>query len=141
MSLMEIKIEQLIPQRAPILNIDSILHIAGNTATTQLFINNDNFFLDEEGFFSESGIMEHIAQSASAIAGYQALAKGATVPPIGYIGEIKNFKVYNHPRVGDLLTTTITIGPEVEHITLIEGAVKIHSEICAETKMKIFIEE
>lgn len=141
MSLKDINIEQLIPQRAPILNIDSILHIADDTATTQLFIKNDNFFLDEEGVFSVSGIIEHIAQSASAVAGYQSLAKGASVPPIGYIGEIKNFNVYTHPRVGDHLTTTITIGPEVERITLIEGVVKIHNEICAETKMKIFIEE
>ena len=91
-------ITRLIPQRAPILMVDALLEAQDDTATTCLTIRPDNYFLDEDGRLDETGLIEHIAQSASALAGYKALRAGAAQPPVGYIGEVKKFRCLRRPR-------------------------------------------
>lgn len=132
-------IKKLIPQRSPIMMVDELLCVNGEEATCQLTVRPDNFFIDEDGLMAEPGLIEHIAQSASAFAGFKAIEAGATEPPVGYIGEVKNFHLYARPKLGDILTTTITMGPEVEGITIIRGETKIGDDTVADTQMKIFV--
>ena len=134
-------ITQLIPQRSPIMMVDELLCVKGEEAICQLTVRPDNFFIDEDKLLAEPGLIEHIAQSASAFEGYKAIAAGATHPPVGYIGEVKNFHLYARPKIGDVLTTTITMGPEVEGITIIRGETKVGDEVYADTVMKIFVKE
>ncbi len=134
-------IKQLIPQRSPIVMIDELLCVNGDEAQCQLTVRPDNFFIDEDTLMAEPGLIEHIAQSASAFAGYRAVQAGATEPPVGYIGEVKNFHIYRRPKIGDVLVTTITMGPEVEGITIIRGETKCGDEVVADTTMKIFVKE
>lgn len=134
-------ITQLIPQRSPIVMIDELLCVNGDEAQCQLTVRPDNFFIDEDTLMAEPGLIEHIAQSASAFAGYRAVQAGATEPPVGYIGEVKNFHLYHRPQIGDVLVTTITMGPEVEGITIIRGETKCGDEVVADTTMKIFVKE
>ena len=134
-------IKQLIPQRSPIIMIDELLCVNGDEAQCQLTVRPDNFFIDEDTLMAEPGLIEHIAQSASAFAGYRAVQAGATEPPVGYIGEVKNFHIYRRPKIGDVLVTTITMGPEVEGITIIRGETKCGDEVVADTTMKIFVKE
>ena len=134
-------IKKLIPQRSPIIMVDELLCVNGEEVTCQLTVRQDNFFIDDDGLMAEPGLIEHIAQSASAFAGYRDVEAGATEPPVGYIGEVKNFHLYKRPNVGDILTTTITMGPEVEGITIIRGETKIGEETIADTQMKIFVKE
>lgn len=70
-------IEQLIPQRDPIRMIDGLQSVEGETAVTFLSVRPDNYFLDMHGTLAEAGVIEHIAQSASALAGYLAREAGA----------------------------------------------------------------
>lgn len=135
------KIEDLIPQRSPIMMVDEVLSVKGDECTCQLTIRQDNFFLEQDGMIAEPGVIEHIAQSASAFAGVRAVKAGATTPPVGYIGEVKNFRITQRPHIGDVLTTTITTGPEVQGVTIITGVTRIGDEIIAETQMKIFVRE
>lgn len=132
-------IKQLIPQRDPILMVDELLGVEGEQALTCFTIRPENIFLDEEDKFEESGVIEHIAQSASAFAGYKAILAGAMEPPLGYIGEVKKFCCYHRPQVGERLLTTITLGPEVNGVTLLTGQTHVGDECVAETQMKIFI--
>ncbi|WP_455640604.1 beta-hydroxyacyl-ACP dehydratase [Parabacteroides sp.] len=132
-------IKRLIPQRDPILMVDKLLEADGEKALTSLIVRSDNYFIGEDGKLEESGLIEHIAQSASAFAGYMAIGKGATEPPVGYIGEIRKFSCYHRPRVGDELVTTITIGAEVSGVTSISGESRVQGELMAETQMKIYI--
>lgn len=134
-------IEELIPQRSPIMMVDELLQVVGDDCTCCLTIREDNFFLEEDGQIAESGVIEHIAQSASAFAGYRAVAKGATEPPVGYIGEVKNFRLYRRPRLGDKLRTTIAMGVTMAGVTIITGTTIIGEETIAETQMKIFVRE
>ena len=138
---LDIDIKQLIPQRAPILMVDSLDGVGEKTAQTSFLVKEDNFFLEEDGCIAETGLIEHIAQSASAFAGYQAISNGATTPPVGFIGEVKRFCCQARPRVGETLHTTITMGPEVAGITILTGETKSGNTTVATTQMKIFIED
>lgn len=136
------KIEELIPQRLPIMMVDKLLWVENDVCACQLTVRADNFFMEEDGMLAEPGVIEHIAQSASAFAGYRAVCEGATEPPVGYIGEVKNFKLYRLPGLNDVLVTTITMGATVGGVTIIRGITKTaDEEIIAETQMKIFVRE
>ena len=135
-----LNIKQLIPQRSPIMMVDELLCVNGDEAQCRLAVREDNFFLEADGLIAEVGIIEHIAQSASAFAGYRAIDAGATEPPVGYIGEVKNFHLSQRPAVGDVLITTITMGPTVDGVTIISGECKREDgEAVADTRMKIYV--
>lgn len=134
-------IKKLIPQRDPILMIDSLLDAEGDVCHTNLLVREKNFFIEEEDkLMAEPGLIENIAQSASAFAGYRCVERGEKAP-IGYIGEVKKFHCYRRPRIGELLETTVTMGSEVNGISIISGEVRVGQEIVADTQMKIFISE
>jgi predicted hotdog family 3-hydroxylacyl-ACP dehydratase len=134
-------IQSLIPQRDPIMMVDRLVDAEDERCTTSLTIAPGNFFLDADGLVAEAGLVEHIAQSASAFAGYRAKEAGAEKPPVGYIGEVKRFHCYRRPAVGETLTTTITMGPTVGEVTIIRGETTSNGEKIAETQMKIAIKD
>ncbi len=137
---MGLDIKDLLPQRNPILMVDALLSVNGEEAETSFCIRPDNFFLGDDGLFEVSGLIENIAQSASAFAGYMAKLAGAVEPPIGYIGEVKNFRCHHRPQAGDELRTSIRLGAEVGGVRLLFGETRVREEIIAETQMKIFIQ-
>lgn len=139
MAIDNIDIERLIPQRAPIRMVDKLLSCANGTAVTELTVGPDNFFIEDDGLMSEAGLIENIAQSASAMAGAEAVQAGSKEPPVGYIGEVKNFRLTRRPAPGEKLTTTIVKGPEVEGVTILSGRAESAGETLAETQMKIYI--
>lgn len=121
--------------------VDRLVDAEDERCTTSLTIAPGNFFLDADGLVAEAGLVEHIAQSASAFAGYRAKETGAEKPPVGYIGEVKRFHCYRRPAVGETLTTTITMGPTVGEVTIIRGETTSNGEKIAETQMKIAIKD
>lgn len=133
----DLDIKDLLPQRDPILMVDCLVDANADTAHTTLTIRPDNFFLDDSGRIEESGIIEHIAQSASAFAGYMARQAGATEPPVGYIGEVKNLRCIGRPKTGDELHTTVTLGTEVAGVRLLTAETRVGTELVATTQMKI----
>ena len=130
---------KLMPQRNPIVMVDKILDAEGDVAHTGLTVTDRNYFLEEDGRMAEPGLIEHIAQSASAFKGHKALLAGEPLP-IGYIGEVKKFHCYVRPAVGDELTTTVTLGAEVNGVTLMTGETRCGEVLVADTQMKIFVE-
>lgn len=133
-------IEELIPQRSPILMVDELLEADSEKATTCFTIRPDNLFIGVDGLLEETGLIEHMAQSASALAGYMDVLAGAERPPVGYIGEIKHFHCYRCPHIGDKLYTTVRLGTEVNGVTLVMGESHINGEVVADTQMKIFVQ-
>lgn len=129
----------LIPQRPPIVMVDSFFGIEENCSYSGLTITSDNIFC-EEGKLQEPGIIEHIAQSAAARIGFIYTRQGAQVP-LGFIGSVDKLKIYNLPEVGIKLFTEITVVQEVFDITLVSAQVKAGEELIAECRMKIFIKK
>lgn len=110
-----------------------------DAALTTLDVRADNFFMHRDGLLSEFGLIEHIAQSASAYAGLKALMTGADEPPVGLIGEVKKFNCHRRPAIGERLSTRITMGIEVAGVTLLTGETRVGDELIADTRMKIAI--
>ena len=54
-------IEELIPQRSPIMMVDELLQVDGDEWTCRLLVREDNFFLEEDDQMAEPGVIEHIA--------------------------------------------------------------------------------
>lgn len=132
-------IRRYIPQREPMLMVDRLLCVDGEGGQTQLVVGRGNYFLDRDDFLQEFGLIEHIAQSASAVAGYRVVAQSGGDAPIGMIAEIKKFVCHRLPRLGERIVTTVTFGIEVMGVTLVSGVSKIGEETVAETRMKIFM--
>ena len=137
---MDIDIKTLIPQRYPMMMVDKLESADGDTCTTRLEIRKDNYFIILDGEMSETGLIEHIAQSSSALAGYQALTAEVKDPPIGLIGEVKRFTCHRRPRVGEKLVTTINFGLSFGEVTIADGETRVGDEVIAEAKLKIFIQ-
>ena len=131
-------IQKLILQRMPMLMLDEFEQKEENSAVTALTVRMDNLFLLADGSLAETGLIEHTAQSASALAGYKSL--GAESAPVGIIGEVKHFSCERRPRVGETLHTTITFGMSFGNVTLADGETAIDGEVIARTSLKIFIQ-
>lgn len=134
-----IDIKRLIPQREPMLMIDRMVEACGDNATTSFTIRSGNIFLSADGEIDEVALIENMAQSASALAGLKALSEGATEPPVGYIGEVKNFVCLGRPRTGDELLTHIEMGATVGGVTIVNATVEVNNQTFASTQLKIFI--
>lgn len=129
---------QLIPQRPPIVMVSSFDGIDGKISLTTLAISPDNIFV-ADGKLQESGIIEHIAQSAAARSGYESLLQNKNVP-LGYIGAVEKLQLYALPSVGERLTTRIEVLQEVFGITLVEAETLSGDQPICRCRMKIFIE-
>ncbi len=132
-------IEELIPQRAPIVMVDRLSSIEEGVSYTELEVRADNLFV-ERGVLSECGLIEHIAQSAAVRIGYLFRMRGEAVP-IGYIGSVNQFALGRLPRVGERLTTSIRVLQEVYQVSLVEAEVRSGEEVVASSRMKIFLEQ
>lgn len=131
-------IEELIPQRKPIVMVDRLTKIDEGVSYTEFKVRADNLFV-ERGVLCECGLVEHMAQSAAARIGYLFRTRGEAVP-IGYIGSVNRFVLHRLPRVGEQLTTTLRILQEVYQVSLVEAEVRVGDEVVATTRMKIFLE-
>jgi len=130
-------ISDLIPQRKPIMMVDKLCSASDEGATTLLSVRDDNMFLDREKM-CEAGIIEHMAQSASAMEGYKYKSQGKEAP-VGFIGEVKKFTLNFMPKIGDTISTEIRVVSEAMGITLINAQSSVNGEVAATCQMKIFI--
>jgi 3-hydroxyacyl-[acyl-carrier-protein] dehydratase len=130
-------IQNYIPQREPMVMIDSLVAASDIEAQTELTIRKENIFFAEERF-SESGLTENIAQTAAAQLGYQSARKNISVP-IGYIAAIKNLKIVKLPAIGSVITTFIKVTNKVLDVTVAEGRVECNGEVCCTCEIRIFV--
>jgi len=129
---------RLIPQRNPFVMVDEFEATDKTVAQTVLYVRTDNFFLLPDGTLAETGLIEHIAQSAAALVGYQ--QTDMAQPHIGLIGEVKHFECLCRPETGHLIRTSIAFGFSIGNVTLVEGRCCIDGEEIAHAKLKIFMQ-
>jgi len=133
-------IKRLIPQRKPFIMVDGFEGSDDNSAVTTLSVCPNNYFILPDDTLSETGLIEHLAQSCSALAGYQVLSQGLEYPPVGLIGEVKRFNCLRRPRVGERIRSTITFGMTFGNVTVATGQAFVDEEMIADIKLKIFIQ-
>ena len=133
------KIESLIPQRPPFVMIDQLISYNEKITRSSFKIRENNIFV-ENGQFCEPGLLENIAQTAAARAGYISVYDNKPVL-IGYIGAIKNLVIYSLPRVNDELVTEVSVEDQIFDVMLIKGKVTCRDVLLAVCEMKIFISQ
>ncbi len=108
-----IDINHYLPHRKPMLMVDLILKMDDQIVETVFEIKPDNIFV-QNGFFAEAGLIENAAQTCSAV-----VAKGyyvdeneqdkKDVDVIGFISALKTMKIFQLPKVGDIIGTNCTL--------------------------------
>ena len=126
---------QYLPHRPPFVMVDNLLHADETNTRTSFVIKQENI-LFENGFFSEAGLLENIAQTAAAGAGYKEQTKHQNISG-GYIAAVKNFEVYTLPKIHDLLITEIVITEKIFNMTVIAGKVLCGDTLLAQCEMKV----
>jgi len=119
--------------------VDKVLDYHETGFTTSFYITENNIF-QENGLFKEPGLVENIAQTAAARAGYVSRRESKPVQ-VGYIGAVNALQVHKLPRTGNELITEITIENQIFDVTLISGKITCNNETIAQCKMKIFINQ
>ena len=132
------EIERLIPQRPPFMMVDGFEPLSDDSATTALCIGHNNYFIIGGDELSESGLIEHQAQSVSALAGFK--AADSDNPPVGIIGEVKHFECLRRPKVGERLMTTVQMGMTFANVTLAKCETAIDGETVARINIKVFMQ-
>jgi 3-hydroxyacyl-[acyl-carrier-protein] dehydratase len=126
-----------IPQRPPFVMVDRLVSVSDTETCSELTITDENLFC-ENGLFYESGIIENIAQTIAAGAGYRTCQKGES-PTIGMIGSIKRLSLTKRPRTGNTLNTTVKVITEMDNAFAVEGSVRVNNETIAGCQMNIFL--
>jgi len=123
-------IKRLIPQRAPFMMVDEFESGDDSHAVTRLTIAKDNYFMLTDGTMATTGLIEHMAQSCSALAGSRSDGGAA---PVGMIAEVKHFLCSRRPEAEETLQT-------FGQMTLAHCTCTSKGETIAEVDLKIFMQ-
>ena len=125
---------KLIPQRAPIVMVDSLLYFEESKVISGLTVTEDNMFV-QNGFLTEPGLIEHIAQTVALYTGYHFYINNIPAPE-GYIGAIKSVTIEKLPKVNMQIETEVEILQEIMGVTLVQGTTKLNGEVIVTAQMK-----
>ena len=140
MELEKIDIHELLPQQEPFVMVGRLVSFTMEKTVTRTMIMDDNMMV-EDGRFGSTGIIENIAQTCAARIGYinkYILKRGIQ---LGFIGAIRNLKIYRCPKVGEEIETGIETLEEIFGMTLVKATVRAGEELIAESEMKIALSE
>lgn len=139
MSLEEIDILKLLPQRPPFILVDRLVEFDERRTAACFTVREEHLFC-EAGRLQAAGLIENIAQTCAARLGYINLLNNRQVK-LGYIGAIRDLEIRRRPRVGETLRTTIENLEEVFRMSLVEAVVRSGDEVLATARMKIALSE
>lgn len=132
-------IAEFIPQKHPIVMVDELLYCDEKKTVSRFTIDKENIFV-RNGKLREPGIIENMAQTGALKAGYESRLLGIE-PVVGFIGAIKDLKIYMLPVIGSEIRTEICITNEVFNITIIRATTFCNEILIAECEMKIAIQK
>lgn len=132
-------ITQYIPQAAPFVMVGEIVEANDQVSKTRFTIAADNILV-KNGYFTEAGLVENMAQTAAAGTGYHGKQQGKE-PVVGFIGALKNLSVKELPKVGDTLTTEVRFMHQVLNVHIVQGTVFANGNEVANCELKIFLQQ
>ncbi|OFX23900.1 MAG: hypothetical protein A2033_15805 [Bacteroidetes bacterium GWA2_31_9] len=137
MQINDTQILQYIPQRQPIVMIDTLVESDEVKTISSLTISPENIFC-KDGVLNMPGLIENMAQTAALRVGYYCKIENKPVP-IGFIGGIKNLIINNLPKIGSQINTEIILKHEVMEASIVQCYIKQNEVIIAECELKIFL--
>ncbi len=139
MQLPDTNILSYIPQRFPIVLVDTLCSVADGITVTSFEVKAGCLFV-KDGMMHEPGLIENIAQTAAAGVGYQCALNKQEVP-VGFIAAIKNLTINYMPVIGDVIETRVEVLEEIFDITLIKGESFVGEKRVVECEMKIVLKK
>ncbi len=130
---------KLIPQRPPIVMVDALLYFNDAKVISGFTILDSNIFV-QNGYLTEPGLIEHMAQTVALYTGYHFYIKNIPAPE-GYIGAIKGVIIEKLPKVNTQLETEVEILQEVMGVTLVKGVTRLDGEIIMSAQMKTVLKK
>ncbi|MBE8721731.1 hypothetical protein [Sphingobacterium pedocola] len=127
----------LIPQRYPIVMVDTLYEYAEDSLLSGLHVSRDTLFVDIETL-QECGLLEHMAQSVALHTGFDYFQRNEEAPT-GYIGSMQGIELTSLPKVGDVVQTEVQIIQEFMGVTLVNITSKISGEVIGKAQMKTVI--
>ena len=135
----QVETEKLIPQKHPMVMVDGLIDHDDLKTRSRLGLFKENIFCND-GYFSEPGLIENMAQTAALRAGYIAKLAG-NKPATGFIGAVKKFRLYNLPKDNEVLHTEISVEAELLNALIIKGKVFVDQTLVAEAELSIFTQQ
>jgi predicted hotdog family 3-hydroxylacyl-ACP dehydratase len=128
---------EYIPQRPPFVMIDELIEVT-DQKTVSTFRPTDKNLFAEDGKFYEGGIIENIAQTIAAGAGYR-LREAGLKPKMGVIGSIRKLKISELPEANNQLKTRIQLITDIGNAIVVKGEVDCNGKMIASCQMNVFI--
>lgn len=125
----------LIPQRPPMVMVDRLTDVGEDWASTGLEVKEDNLFLDH-GVLRETGLIEHMAQSAAAMEGWKVLQEGGQVE-IRYLCEVKKMQICALPHVGEVVESSVRVTTRIGGVALVRCESRVGERVIAQGMIKI----
>jgi 3-hydroxymyristoyl/3-hydroxydecanoyl-(acyl carrier protein) dehydratase len=132
-------VTDLLPQKTPFKMVDHLHFSEENKIVTSFTVNADNPLVCD-GFFTEGGMIENMAQSAAAGTGYFFTQQQKEIP-IGYIGAVKNVKISRLPASGDEIRTELTTLNRIGDASIVEGKIFSGKELLGCCELTIFVQQ
>lgn len=132
-------ITDFIPHRPPFVMIDSLVSASRERFESEFTVTFDNALV-QDGFFQETGLIEHVAQTCAASFGYLDREEGGE-PKIGFIGAVSKVLVTELPPVGATIRTVVTPLHQLGNIYLVKGESFMDGRILLGCELKIVVSE
>lgn len=120
----DIPIAGILPQQPPFRFVDFLEDYADQEVRTS-FVVKPETLLVERGRLSASALLENMAQSCAARTGYYTVYILHKPVSVGFIGQVRNYRVERLPEVGECLETKVILRQEVFGIS------QFDVEVCA----------
>lgn len=121
------------------LMVDGVTGITDEGCTATFRVREGNIFCSD-GSLSQEGVIESVAQTAAAFAGYEGYCKGES-PKLGFIGEVKKFSFSSLPKVGETMENSLKVLGTAAGTTLVSATVFSGGRPVAQGQMKISIRD
>lgn len=132
------KILNLIPQRPPFVLVDAIYEHSEKEILSGFTVPQGHILINNQNQLSESGVIEHFAQTVALHQGYNFFLRNEPAP-VGYIGSIKNIEIEMLPKVNDEIRTKIIILNQILGVTMVSGEVFLNGKVIARGEMRTIV--
>ena len=136
--LFPVPIEQLLPQRPPMLLLDRLLSCTATEGVAEALVTPGNLFRLPDDRIHAAALFELMAQAYAAVQGFQNTLAGKPVS-IGYLAGITRAAVLDVARVGDRLLVTVRQTALVPPFVRAEARIERNGETLAEGELTLFI--
>lgn len=129
----------LVPHARPMLAIDTVLSADAGGARVALRVPANAWYMNADGRWDELAGIELIAQAAAAFSGLAAEPAGPA-PAIGYLAEVREYRVEGVVSAGDALVVDVRKKAEFGGFVVISGELTRGDTVVAAAELTFWLE-